>query len=283
MEKITKILVPIDFSNCSKNALIYTIQIANEISANIQVLNVSSIDTSKVDYSVSSSVAIDEQISLARRRLSKYVQKVTENIDSTLTEMPSIQTSIEIGRIEDTIRDVAVKIEASYIIMGTQGENSTLDKYLGSVASNVLNNAPCPVMVIPKNTEFEKKVVMVYATNFLDADPYEIWKAIKLFKPLQPQIKCVHFNEKQVFVEDKIKQLETYFAETAPELEAEIYSLPVKDKVKDLNDFIEEHNTNMLVMYKPKRSFFESIFHKSYTQKMAKHTNIPLLVFKEIK
>ncbi|WP_439152275.1 universal stress protein [Winogradskyella sp.] len=283
MEKTTKILVPIDFSNCSKNALIYTIQIANEISANIQVLNVSSIDTSKVDNSVSSSVAIDEQISLARRRLSKYVQKVTENIHSTLAEMPSIQTSIKIGRIEDTIRDVAVKIEASYIIMGTQGENSTLDKYLGSVASNVLNNAPCPVMVIPENTEFEKKVVMVYATNFLDADPYEIWKAIKLFKPLQPQIKCVHFNEKQVFVEDKIKELETYFAETAPELEAQIYSLPVKDKVKDLNDFIEEHNINMLVMYKPKRSFFESIFHKSYTQKMAKHTNIPLLVFKEIK
>jgi nucleotide-binding universal stress UspA family protein len=283
MRKINKILVPIDFSDCSENALIYAMQLADEIGANLLVLNVPPFDTSNMESPLSASFVVEEQISLSRRRLIKSVQKATESIRSTLDKNPSIQTNIEVGRVEATICDAAVKNQVDYIILGTQGENSTLDKYLGSVASNVLKNAPCPVMVIPKNTKFGKKVVMGYATDFLDADPFEIWKAVKLFKPFQPKIKCVHFNEKESYNEDKIKELEAYFSETAPELKVEFYSLPAKDKVKDMNKFIEEQNINMLVMYKPKRTFFESIFHKSYTQKMAKHTTIPLLIFKEIK
>ena len=165
--------------------------------------------------------------------------------------------------------------------MGTQGENSTLDKYLGSTASNVLKSAPCPVIVIPENAELEKKMQLGYATDFLDADPFEIWKAVKLFQPFQPKIKCIHFNEEQVYNENRIKELTSYFTETVPELNIEIFSLPVKDKVEDMNDFIRNQNINMLVMYKPNRSFFDSMFHKSYTQQMAKHINIPLMVLIE--
>lgn len=283
MKKTTKILVPIDFSDCSENGLVYAMQLANKIKANILVLNVPPLDTTDMENPVSAHVVVEEQISLSRKRLIKSVQKATESIRSTLDEIPSIQTSIVMGRVEATICDEAEKNQVDYIVLGTQGENSTLDKYLGSVASNVLKSAPCPVMVIPENAEFEKKVVMGYATDFLDADRFEILKVVKLFEPFQLKIKCVHFNEKKVYNEEKIKELESYFSETAPELNVEFYSLPVEDRVKDMNDFIEEQNINMLVMYKPKRTFFESIFHQSYTQKMARHTNIPLLVFKESK
>jgi len=285
MKRVSKILVPIDFSKCSENALAFAIQLADKIKANIQVLNVSPFDTKNTENPHTGLVLMEEQNSQSRKRLIKSVKKATESVRSSLDESPSIQNNIEMGRTETTICDVAARNQIDYIVMGTQGENSTLDKYLGSVASNILKNAPCPVMVIPEETEFEKKLVIGYATEFLDTDPFEIWKTIKFFKLFQPEIKCVHFNEKQAYKEDKINELELYFAETAPELNVELYNLPVKDKVKDkvkdMNKFIKEHNVNMLVMYKPKRTFFDSIFHKSYTQKMARHTNIPLLVFKE--
>ncbi len=281
MKRVIKILVPIDFSACSENALVFAMQLADKIKANLLLLNVPYFDSSNMENPISTSLAVKEQIGQSRKRIVKTIQKVTENVRSSLDKAPSIQTNIEMGKVEATICDVAARRQVDYIVMGTQGENSTLDKYLGSVASNVLKNAPCPVIVIPEKTEFAKKVIIGYATDFSDADPFEIWRAMKLFKPFEPKIKCVHFNEKQGYNEDKIKELEFYFAETAPELNVEFYSLPVKDKVKDMNDFIEQHNINMLVMYKSKRTFFESIFHKSYTQKMAKYTNIPLLVLKE--
>lgn len=280
MKKTTKILVPIDFSDCSEDSLVYAIQLASEINADLLFLNVIALETDNLENPVSAPYEIAEQISIPRERLSTFVQKAIKSIHSTLDEKPSFQINIEIGRVEATICDTALRNQVDYIVIGTQGENSTLDKYLGSVASNVLKNAPCPVMVIPKNTEFEKKLILGYATDFSDTDPFGIWKAMKLFKSFQPKIKCVHFNEKEVNNEDKIKELESYFFETSPELNVDFYSLPVKNKVTDMNDFIEKQNINMLVMYKPERTFFESIFHNSYTRKMAKHTNIPLLVFK---
>jgi len=281
MKKVTKILVPVDFSACSENALVYAMHLADKIKANLLLLNIPSADSAGLESPVSASLVVDEQIKQSRVRIKTLIQKVTESIRSSLDEVPPIQTNIEAGRVETTICDVAARNQVEYIVMGTQGENSTLDKYLGSVASNVLKDAPCPVIVVPENTEFAKKVVIGYATDFSDADPFEIWKAVKLFKPFQPIIKCVHFNEKQVYTEDKIRELELYFKETSPELNIEFYSLPVEDKVKDMNDFVEKYDINILVMYKPKRTFFKSLFHKSYTQKMASHTNVPLLVLKE--
>ena len=165
--------------------------------------------------------------------------------------------------------------------MGTQGENSFWDKYLGSIASNVLKYSPCPVYVIPEKASFPKKFVMGYATSFSDADPFGIWQATKLLHPMGLQVHCIHFNKKNEFVNDRIDQLRQFFADNNPDMDIEFHSIPSSDMIKDLNEFISQKDINVMVMYKPRRSFFESIFHKSYTQKMAKHTEVPLLVLKE--
>lgn len=283
MQRKTKILVPVDFSTCSETALVYAIQLADKINANILVLNIPNFDTSNMGTPISARFVIEEQISKSRKQLKQFVQKVIEKVSATLAPLPSTQLNIKMGAIEAAICDEASESKANYIIMGTQGEHSTLDKYLGSIAAKVLRNAPCPVMVIPENAKFTKNAVIGYATDFSDADPFEIWKATKLFKPFQSQIKCVHFNEKQISVENKVAELKSYFTDTSPELDVEIHSFVTKDKVKDMNRFADEHGITIMVMYKPKRTFFDSLLHSSYTQKMAKHTTIPLLVFKEKK
>lgn len=281
MKKTTKILVPFDFSACAENALRFAIRLSDKIDANLLVLNVAAFDANGMENPTIVLSAVNELKGQLKTRIKKAITKATKSVRPSIDTNPLIQTNVEIGKIEATICDQAIINQSDYIVIGTQGENSTLDKYLGSVASNILNNAPCPVIVVPKNAELKTEMAMAYATDFSDATPFEIWKAVKFFKPFQPQIKCVHFNEKQVDNQDKIKELESYFSESAPDLNITFYSLPVKDKVKDMNDFIRNNKINMLVMYKPKRNFFDLLFHKSYTKKMAMHTNIPLMVLKE--
>ena len=64
-------------------------------------------------------------------------------------------------------------------------------------------------------------------------------------------------------------------------MDIKFYSVSVKNMVKDLNEFIDNENINMMVMYKPKQNFFESIFHKSFTKEMSMHVEVPLLILKE--
>ncbi len=281
MEKAIHILVPMDFSGCSENALVYALQLANKLNARISLIHALDYDGSESENFAFVVDEIEERKEQATMRMQAIINKLSTGNLLPSDGDPPILTNVELGRVSATICDEAARKKADYIIMGTQGVNSAVDSYLGSTASNVLKSAPCSVLVIPDNTEVPDQLAIAYATEFSDADPFGIWKTMKLFQAFPVVIKCVHLQEEEATVEDKLEEFKHYFAETSSKLDIEFYSIPAKDRVQDMNEFIEEQGINVLTMYKPKRSLFESIFHQSYTQQMAKYTTIPLLVFKE--
>jgi nucleotide-binding universal stress UspA family protein len=48
--------------------------------------------------------------------------------------------------------------------------------------------------------------------------------------------------------------------------------------MKGVDRFIKKTNADMLVLAKHNRPFFDRIFHRSLSKRMAYHTDIPLLV-----
>ncbi|MCB0214371.1 MAG: universal stress protein, partial [Anaerolineae bacterium] len=183
MEKRTRILVPVDFSTCSENALIFAIQLADNINADLQVLHVPLFDSGVGENPVALSIAIQEQIQQSKEQMRKFIKKATESLEGYLNQTPTLQTSIELGKVEFTILDEAVSNEIDYIIMGTQGERNTIDRYLGTMASSIVKNALCSVLVIPENAKFRKEMGLGYATDFSEVPTFEIGKAVKFFKP----------------------------------------------------------------------------------------------------
>lgn len=277
MKKKTKILVPIDFSPCSENALAYAFYMADKIDATIEVLHVALFDTPPLDYPSFAAVTTDEKVKMSRAKMNESIERVREKLDYS----PDIKTDIEVGIPDTMIVEVAVRDDADLIIMGTQGENSVWDKFLGSTTADVLKYASCPVLVIPEKAKFREEMVIGYATDFSAADPFEIWKASKLFQPFQSEVIVVHLNDKQENLEEEIEELKTFFAENAPAIDISFHCIFTENMVDDLNVFIDEKNISTMVMFKPRRNFFERLFHKSFTKKMAMKTEVPLLILNE--
>jgi len=48
--------------------------------------------------------------------------------------------------------------------------------------------------------------------------------------------------------------------------------------IDSINSYVEKEHTNLLVMAKHNRNFFDRLFHRSLSKQMAYHTKIPLLV-----
>jgi len=166
--------------------------------------------------------------------------------------------------------------------MGTQGEHSKSYLLFGSTASTVVENAPCPLIIIPHGASFNPSIIMGYASNLANSDPFQIWRATKLIKPIQPiAINCIHFSETQKYTSDRFNEFKAFFAEKDPDSIINFYSIDTKDKLADLNVFIVNHHINLMVMYRPSRSFWKSLFGKSFTKQMSMQTNIPLLILKE--
>ena len=277
MKKKTKILVPVDFSPCSENALNYAFFMADKIDATIEILHVAIFDTPPLDYPSFTVVATDEKIKMARTKMNETTERVRKRLEFS----PDIETDIEIGIPDTKIVEVASRDDVDLIIMGTQGENSMWDKFLGSTTADVLKYSSCPVLVIPEKAKFREEMVIGYATDFSAADPFEIWKASKLLQPIQSEVIVVHLNDKKEYLEEEIAEMETYFSENAPAIDISFHCIFTENMVDDLNVFIDKYNISTMVMFKPKRTFFERLFHKSFTKTMAMKTEVPLLILNE--
>ena len=148
MIKVEKILVPVDFSACSRAALKYAIHYGKQLQATtIDVLHVWKLsrfiepDTKVLD-------AEGKEQTLAEFAQSAAGQSMTE----FLTEIEEAGEFQVRGRLESgvphlTILQVAVAEDYDLIIMGTWGEST--EATLGSIAQNVVRNTSCPVLVIP--------------------------------------------------------------------------------------------------------------------------------------
>lgn len=281
MKKKIKILVPTDFSECAENALAYAYCLADKIDATIEVLHIATFETPPLDYPSFVAVATDEKITMARGKMNQTIESIRKNVSPLLNFFPDVETDIEVGIPDAKIIEVALRDKVDFIIMGTQGENSVWDRFLGSTTADVLKFAECPVLVIPEKAKFREEMVIGYATDFAAADPFEIWKASKLLQPFQSKVIAVHLNNKKQYLEDEIAEMEAFFKENAPAIDISFHCIFTEDMVEDLNVFIDNHNIATMVMFKPKRNFFERLFHKSFTKKMAMHAEVPLLILNE--
>lgn len=131
------ILVPIDFSGISLNALNHAIEVAKNNQNDITLLHIE-------DGKKSSD---NELIALAN----------THSIANNLM----INTLIKSGNVSETIQKVAEDGNYEMIIMGSHG-TSGWKSMMGSNASKSLKGATCPVIVVKENTPYTgyKNIVM---------------------------------------------------------------------------------------------------------------------------
>lgn len=274
MKRATKILVPIDFSTGSESALGFAMQLANKTEADLHILHVPTIDRLDMANAITTAFEIDELFVQSKSRMRRIIQKVTKSVNDSLDENLVIESSVEIGRAGATICEVAKKNHIDYVVLGTQGERRAQNKYLGSVASKVLRDLPCSVIAIPENPAFLKNVVVGYTADISNTDLSEVRRKMKFLIPFQPTIKCVHLDEKQSKSETENTEFSASIAEADSDLAITVSTAAIKRKVKDMRDFIKSENINMLVLHKTRHSLFS----KSFAQKFARHTDVPVLV-----
>lgn len=150
MKAIRRILVPIDFSDCSRDALRYATDLGKRLRAAVHVLHV---------YQEPAYLTADLMLAASPRGRSQsvldYVRDGAQgDLDSFLRQAAKEGVDWVQGRLErgDPYREILrVAEEGPYdlIVMGTHGRRGVSRWILGSVAERVLRHAPCPVVTVP--------------------------------------------------------------------------------------------------------------------------------------
>jgi nucleotide-binding universal stress UspA family protein len=148
--KIRKILFPTDFSDCSLNALEYTVFLAKKCKASIQLLYV---DEAVYLLSPMNTYADLDLKDLAENFRKMADARMDELIQKYIPTDISVGKLVLVGRPYSEIIDAAKKVQADIVVMGTHGR-SGLNIMMGSNAERVVRQAPCPVITVRQKREF---------------------------------------------------------------------------------------------------------------------------------
>lgn len=148
MPKLEKILVPVDFSECSAAALSLARSYAEPVGATIDVLHVWRAP-SFVPAGVMIAPETGGQLSLA----DAVEQAARSDLDAFVSDqrnagLPIAEARLEEGEPWQVIGEVARRHDYDLIVMGTHGRSGLMHVLMGSVAERVVRQSSVPVLTV---------------------------------------------------------------------------------------------------------------------------------------
>ena len=272
---IEKIVIPVDFSDVSMNAFLYGHQLATDMGAVVKALHVY-FPTSR-ELSESSVVNVDFK-ALREDHLNEFVQKLDVDWGSEVLKTALIDGEFRVGfpgeEILESIEDNACEL----LVMGTTGDSSTIKKWFGSVSTKMMNDAPCNVLLIPEEAKYKEINNLVYAYDDIELDVKVLEKLLSFAQKFDATIHFLHVNEDEeidpgFFLKEQI--LQDY-----PSSKVKFSMVKSDDVAEAIQDYAKKVNVDVLALATKNRSFFGKIFHQSISQKIALHSELPLLILK---
>lgn len=266
MKKQDKILMPIDFSECTLNTLLYAKSIAESTQADLELLYVKSKDAEtktprQNDY---------------KERLAEIVDK-----DERLKSFPVTLNVCEGDRINEIIK-FHKRHKCNLIVMGTKGANNLSRKFFGTNTLNIIQKVNCPVLAIPCNHAYKPIEKLVITTDMHSQSLKLMEDSMHYFQELHPEVHILHLNKES----DMATQTEFQLSDLPGSVRkrfsypgAKMYVSSFKDFNHGLDHFLQKHHADLLIMFTKRRRFWESLFNKSLTLSRVGNLSLPLLAY----
>jgi len=141
--QVSKILVPIDFSDYSKNALKYAAKFAATFNAKLYLIYVIEPVIYPADFSMGQVALPAVDVDMNTRAKEELEQLAKREI--TGLEVVSL---IKTGKPFVEIVETAMEEDIDLILIATHGHTGIEHVLFGSTAEKVVRKAPCPVLTI---------------------------------------------------------------------------------------------------------------------------------------
>lgn len=269
MASSLKILIPTDYSPNAKRATEFGLTIARKIGVEVILFHSYHVPMSTLeDMTVIEKCKEDEEDRMDKEvdLLKKYYTDLT------------IRGLVKYGSAVDNLEDIVDKNEIGLIVMGTQGETSSLERFIGSVATHVINDINVTTLVIPEEVrDFDISEVLVATDLKHDPDPKKMDMLNLLLEAYDPAIDIVNI-QKNMNNSSLTKGKETIIRSYFKAYRSSFHIIENENVEDGLFDFAADNSCNLIVTMTRHYNLIERIFHRSLTRQLALHTTLPLLV-----
>lgn len=261
MNPYQQILCPVDFSDISRRALVWSIDFAHALGSELTALHV--LETALMN--VGNLVAIPDGAKELRAAAEKEMASWRKELELTDTSFMMSE-----GRPVDGIVSATEQTHADLVVMGTHGLSGIQKLVLGSVMEKAIHRVRIPLLALsPETTEggFEPPATILLAIDFGPESGavvrHGVWLAerfgAKLIASHVLPIPYIVLNEQSMarlspeqldalresLTSERCEQLRELLPET--EVETEVVS-PVGSAYQSLRTLVVERSVDLLVM-----------------------------------
>ncbi|MGV3658177.1 MAG: universal stress protein [Chitinophagaceae bacterium] len=276
-----KILHPTDFSENAAKALVFAFQIAKKTNAELVLLHVGDLPTIMNSPSdMPSFTAMEEaHVTDIVERLKKYatVHLGTMNPDFNIDYQAVLHRSRTKGIIE-----YARETAADLLVIGMKGESRITEMLLGSTAKKLVQNAPCPILMVPPHAEYESISKVLYASDYEMDDQRVLKNLADTGITKGADVTMLHVIAKENKVESEVSGLKKKIAARLKNNTPHFVDQVGEDIYETIMQYIHDRKPDMLVMLEREHdSMVEKLFHKDLVKRFATHSTVPVLSYNQ--
>jgi nucleotide-binding universal stress UspA family protein len=283
-----KILVPIDYSAHSDNAIKFAIEIAKKIKADVHICH--GLEAPELiampGYMVWPAEDFSELKEDADQDMEKYVAKLKEDIQLSAPYLPNITFSTGIGITKHFIDQEISSQVPDLVVMGMEGKGNMDRFFFGSVSKEMIENPTVPILLVPKNAVYEPIKKIAFATDLSESDLNSIHDLARMFCLYDPEILLVHVDDEPSDFHDPRTPANQFLNRVTCNINyGKIYYRHIQEPMIDqgLKWLSENGQMNIISMIHRHTGVFSRLLTGSHTQKLAKSVHVPLLVMPEDK
>jgi len=273
ISSIKRILLPTDFSECSKNALKYASEIAGKIDARVTLIHV-------IDPPFNFPSNIDGVIDYLQENAEQHLENMKEKVSEYQPKKKiKVDTKIRIGKPISQILEAISDLKIDLVILGSATQNPARKVIFGSVSTDVMLRSNKPVIAIPENISSVDFSKILFTTNFRPKDMKNLEKLAEFARHFGSTIDVLHVSEKDDLETDiKFRGLKELAAEKKVYDKLKFHLITNKDAFDGISEYVKSNGISMMVMNRYRKSIVGMLLDKNYAKQFSIYSTVPLFV-----
>lgn len=271
-----RILIPVDFSNYSEEALKVAAQIARKNNCEIILLHLLELPHQSSDL-YGNTNSIPEIIFFKN----KAISKLEELMDADYLKGINISEAIEFKNVSEGIIDVSTKNDVDLIVMGSHGTSGFKELLVGSNTEKVVRFSNIPVLIIKKEAKDFKTKNFVFASDFSKETRKPFRKMIQFAKFFDSNLFLVMICTPSSF--KTTANAEKIMLDFVAHFDIDNYSTHIYNDTNIENGIINFANSveaDLIGMCTHGRTGLAHFYNGSIGENMVKHAIKPVITFK---
>jgi len=209
-----------------------------------------------------------------------------DRLRSRCPETVVIEMFAEDGFSPETVNQRCQEQKIDMIVMGISGK-SGLDRLMtGSITARMMEKCLFPLLMVPEEVLIGREIrSVVFATDLKDIASIPADRLCSLLEALGAEVHVVNAgpDKERKFLPEEKREAFDALHRMLDKYPSHFHFIDGDNVVDSILVFAGEQHASMVIAMPKKHSFFDGIFHRSVSKRLAYNSRIPLLSLPEVR